>query len=162
MRITARTTITGMQRIDKLMAKIVKKTNEFLSSELEPNAILFRDAARQILTTEVEKSEYPGKKITRALEDSIAITVNTDKWEVTIGPDGSAVSLSGDSYAEWVEYGHFMTGWGTAGPGLTAAGNPAKFWPGYYFMNRAFELNKDKVPEGIKKRFKEILIEIKA
>ena len=99
------------------------------SSELYNNLIEIRDKAKEILQGKVNPIYSTGK-----LRDSIEVNM-LDKNRGTVGPDMRvAVNEKGESYAEWVEIGHYMTG------GWVKKGNikGARWWEGHHYMEGAW------------------------
>jgi len=105
---------------------IIKKD---FTGELIENGKRLRDKAKEILEGKVNPIYSIGK-----LRDSIKMEV-PDRNHITVGPDGSAKNEKGQSYDEWVEFGHYMVG-GWAEKGKLKKG--ARWWEGHHYMEGAW------------------------
>ena len=111
------------------MNETIKNLNDFEiviekahTEELVDIAYTIRDRAKEILEGKTNPIYSIGK-----LRNSIK--ANTlDKDRVSIGPDMREVN-----YAEWVEFGHYMTG------GWTRKGSSkGRWWEGHHYMEEAW------------------------
>lgn len=128
--------------------------NKDFSGELYNNLIEIRDKAKEILQGKVNPIYSTGK-----LRDSIEVNM-LDKNRGTVGPDMRvAVNKKGESYAEWVEFGHWMTG------GFVKKGTPVKvlktkgawWWEGHHYMEGAWLDVSPKIIPDIAKTLRETL-----
>ena len=162
--VSAKASSLNKAALEKTLKDLENKLKE-IKSILPEVGETFTNSARQILSTEVAKSDYPGKVITHRLEKSIVAIVDDNKMEVSIGPDGSAKNKNGQPYDYWVEEGHFMTGWGKSKEGsrgqlsfgfISSSGKVARWWEGHHYMRRAYEENKSKISKIVEAKLKKI------
>jgi len=125
--------LSGVNKTLESLQKLgVEITSDF-KLELIENGKQIRDKAKQILEGKTNPIYSTGK-----LRDSIEMNVGeeTGAWSGTkslnipIGPDMRVAP-----YAEWVEFGHYMTGgWNTSGKAVKGA----RWWNGHHYMEEAY------------------------
>lgn len=94
------------------------------TGQLIENGKLLRDKAKEILEGKVNPIYSTGN-----LRDSIELNV-LSKDNITVGPD-----MRKAPYAEWVEFGHYMTGgWTIKGGNVKGA----RWWEGHHYMENAW------------------------
>ncbi len=135
-----RLSLLGMNETIKNLKDVGIVIEKDFSIELVDNAYAIRDKAKEILEGKTNPMYSTGK-----LRDSIRADI-LDKDRVSIGPDMREVP-----YAEWVEFGHWMTGpWvAKSGKKIIAKGNKgARWWEGHHYMEGAWlEISPTIIPK---------------